>query len=175
MLNLSTRYLIFDMPTTPAIRAIRPPRAPKPRDTARPPAYVLRYECLNPRATPPPPTRQANLLYVAITRAKRLLVLNPDLSNQLSLLGMWDSLSVKGSALDACLGLPGSCCTCGDAVPAAAEGVAGGTEVPLQDCIVYAGSMSKNPVCKTCVKGDGEEGERQSYFPYAAELLPQSI
>ena len=161
---------------TPAIRATRPPEAPKPRETVlvrQPMSCVTNASTLV--LPPPPPTRQANLVYVAVTRAKRLLVLNPDLSNQLSLLGMWDSLSVKGSALDATLGLPGSCCTCGDTIPAAAEGVAGGTEVPLQDCIVYAGSMSKNTVCDTCVKGDRDEGERESSFPYAAELLPQSV
>lgn len=101
-------------------------------------------------------------------------MLNPDLANQLSLLGMWDSLSVRGSALDATLGLPGPCCTCGGIVQAAAEGVAGGSDVPLRDCIVYAGSMSKGTVCETCVKGGGEGGERESYFPYAAELLPET-
>lgn len=113
---------------------------------------------------------------MAITRAKRLVLLNDELSRQLSFLHMWDSLSVRGLASDAALGLPVRCWNCKNTVQAGAENVAGDPHgTPRREQLVYAGSMSKKTVCQACVEGDGGEGGRVSFFPYASELLRRGV
>ncbi|CAM9470770.1 unnamed protein product [Laminaria digitata] len=116
-----------------------------------------------------------NLLYVAITRTKRFLVLNDGLFRQLSSQHMRDSLFVAELDSDAALGLPVRCCNCETIVQADAENVTGGPVGAPPRRLVYAGSMSKKIVCQTCVEGDGRERGRVSFFPYAAELLRRGI
>lgn len=125
---------------------------------------------------------QANLLYVAVTRAKRQLFLNPKLAGQLRQFGMWDSLALQGTSLDQGLRLspPPRChtlgCDCSDAremgteTPVDGGGGSdgeGGWQAPR---IFYAGSGSIQPVCRACVEGVAEEEGNHSKFPYALKL-----
>lgn len=162
--------------TPPEGRTNCPPRIPKQLDPADSPANILRSAALSPRPIPPSATRQVHLLYVAITRAKRLVLLNNELSRQLSSLHLWDSLSVRGLDSDAALGLPVRCCNCENIVRTGAENVDGDPDgTARRQKLVCAGSMSKKIVCQTCVEGDGGEGGRVSFFPYASELLRRGV
>lgn len=136
-------------------------------------------------STPPAsPTTctQANYLYVAVTRAKRRLVLNPTLARQLQQWGMWDSLACRGLSSDPALcGLPaapcrGYGCDCTDAhgvttENASAAGGGGGGDVSRTPRLLFAGSGSMAPLCRACVEGAAGEEGNQGKFPYAGALL----
>lgn len=124
---------------------------------------------------------QANLLYVAVTRAKRQLFLNRKLSQQLRDFGMWDSLALQGTSSDQALhlSLPAPChahgCGCADArgVGTEATGAGGGSdrEGAFQaPRLFYAGSGSIAPLCRACVEGVEGEEENRGKFPYALQL-----
>ena len=123
------------------------------------------------------------MLYVAATRARRRLILNPALARELQALGMWDSLACRGLSSDPALcGLPaapcrGYRCDCADAyggvatanaADAGADGAEGVSRTPR---LMFAGSGSMAPLCRACVEGvAGEEGNH-GQFPYAGALL----
>lgn len=71
---------------------------------------------------------------------------------------------------DPALGLPIRCCNCDGVVSAGAENVAGSADGTSRRRLVYAGSMSKKIVCRTCVEGGEGEGE-VAFFPYVSDLL----
>lgn len=120
-------------------------------------------------ATPAPDPQQANILYVAITRAKQLLVLSPRFGKQLSRLGMWDSLSLRGEPSDATVPLARRCSWCVNDVE---EDAAGVTEtVFARRGFLYTGSGSSKPVCAACLDGEGGDAGVGGVFPYASELL----
>ncbi|CAN0052303.1 unnamed protein product [Pylaiella littoralis] len=134
-----------------------------------------------------PSNQDANLLYVAVTRARRQLILNPKLARQLQAFHMWDSLALQGRTSDPTVTdrVPVPChgrgCSNVDARgllaaenPAAvdASGSAGeGGQGLLMSTLLFAGSGSKRALCQACVKGVAGEEENRGLFPYAAEFF----
>ncbi|CAM9851488.1 unnamed protein product, partial [Hapterophycus canaliculatus] len=120
-----------------------------------------------------------NLVYVAVTRAKRQLFLNRSLSNQLKAYRLWDSLALPGLAKDLApdIGNPIPChgyrCSSSDAwelapqdpdvaAPGSGDGGGGGggsEGVSRKPRLFFAGSGSTGPLCKACVEGAAGEGE----------------
>lgn len=119
---------------------------------------------------------QANLLYVAVTRAKRQLILNNKLAHQLRMFGMWDNLTLQGTTALCPAAGPVPCCTngcdCADAhgVAAAVDdpanvnggGGAGGSQ--QRPRLLYGGSGSGGPLCRACAEGVGENSGAFPYF-----------
>lgn len=98
---------------------------------------------------------------MAITRAKRRLLLTYSLAEQLVTSGMWDSLALLGESSDPTLGPNMACVVCDSGV---AEG---GGEAPGRR-LLFAGSGWHRPICGACA-GGSEKGRGQ--FPYASELF----
>ncbi|CBJ29784.1 superfamily I DNA/RNA helicase-like protein [Ectocarpus siliculosus] len=123
-------------------------------------------------------TESANLLYVAVTRAKRQLILNKKLAHQLRSFGMWDSLALQGTTALCPAAGPVPCCTdgcdCADAHgvapaaddPASVNGGAGGGAGSSQQRprLLYGGSSSGGPLCRACAEGAGENSGAFPYF-----------
>lgn len=132
-----------------------------------------------PSLSPPAHHTQGNILYVAVTRAKRRLILNPTLHRRLREGGgKWDSLACRGVSTDPTLGgLPatpchGYGCECLDAHGAAATNSAAAGAVASQaPRLLFAGSGSMAPFCRACVEGVAAEEGNKGKFPYAGALL----
>ncbi|CAN0068057.1 unnamed protein product [Ectocarpus fasciculatus] len=124
-------------------------------------------------------TENANLLYVAVTRAKRQLILNKKLAHQLRYFGMWDSLALQSTTTLCPAAGPAPCCTegcdCADAHGVAAavddhdpaslniDGGDGGGSLQQRPKLLYGGSGSGGPLCPACAEGlEGNSGA----FPY---------
>lgn len=118
---------------------------------------------------------QVNLLYLAMTRAKHLLVVNGDMRDFLRTKEAWNSVSLRAVTktepeVDATLSAPGNlrdnpsstCNICGRAVSGDGTSFGG----PGEGLLLYAECETDKPLCRSCVEDDPR---------VACDILPHMV